>query len=460
MTDSDLKQMYDNYDPLAIAILMIDIVISKMAPYSGISEKELFKSVTPFFKKMDQVHEIEDIDKTKYREIFDKILNLLTLQSEKGKYKETYTDYSQNPPVRRKKSSRILQYKSFNRVVLYATKETVNIFLQLLDINISDQQKANNLIIKRQIDRGEFTKALEVAKRNFTLTKHYSIRLEEIIQGTKRDQSKLDWDDEIPSLLKNAKGHIDDVIKDIRTQKERLASLQNSTYDKYKFKTLKKLINIINRTLSELLPLQTKIYDANEEFLKNQWVYILHEKIENRINLEEDFFQKLLRKTIRFSKQNMEELVPFFSKPKEPVLITYDQIIHKLFRSLDIKKKQKTKPISIIANEDIEKIRLKKFEEELIEKVEKYFESFLESHNKFTLNDLIEDSKKKGQAFDFQNYLRIKLQIDLISESNIDEGIIKKNGLKYKVSITKKESANYYLNNDVFYGNNLTIKKV
>jgi len=456
MNTPGLKELYELYDPLAIALLMIDKVIVEMVPYSGITVEELFQKVVPFFKRMDKIKENKDIDKNDYNLVFQKILDLLTFQSQKSKYKEVYTDYAPEIPVQRIRSSRILIFKTFQKSVLWATDETVNIYLQLLDVDIADRQMANNLILQRQIDKKQFDKALGTAKRNLTLTNHYSIRMEQIIQTTRRDLSRQDWDKKIPKELNDAKDHISNVLRDIRLQKNRLQNLENSTYDKYEFETLRDLVKTIELTISMLLPLQSKIYDTNDEFLAKQWIYLLHNDMQRFINLEKDLFRKLLHSTCKEAADLLDNCFPYFSQPKSPHIITYSQILRKLMEGIKLKKKKRIKSIDRENLIKLKKIGLVKFNPDLIKEAENVFENFLKQNKSFTFNQLIKRLNKESRKFEVKNYLRIKLQIDLIREKAI-ENLFKNIG--YKVSLIPEGLDNSLLDNNVFYGNNLLIER-
>jgi len=57
LQDKNLKEQYKHYDPLAIALKMLEIIIDNMGPYTGITEENLFEKICPrgeFIRKTEE----------------------------------------------------------------------------------------------------------------------------------------------------------------------------------------------------------------------------------------------------------------------------------------------------------------------------------------------------------------------------------------------------------------------
>ena len=51
LRDEEFKDYYEKIDPLAITLKMLDLIIEKMGPFSGITEDDLISEVFPLLNK-------------------------------------------------------------------------------------------------------------------------------------------------------------------------------------------------------------------------------------------------------------------------------------------------------------------------------------------------------------------------------------------------------------------------
>jgi hypothetical protein len=463
---TETQQAYNHYDPLAIAIIMIDHIIAKMEAYSGVSEEDLFNLIQKYFFKIDKHFSLSQLKKIQYRTIFDKILDFLTYKSKPTIYEEEYMDYSQDPPVIRKYQVRIIVYKNFGReTVLHATKTTVNIFLNLLEINIDDQQMANNLILQRQINRGEFGNGIETARRNLVLTNQYSIRLEEIIQDTKHNFDMLDWHTKIPKELEKYTVHLRDVIQDIKKIRSLLETYYQASMSIINLPDIKQIMEIIDQTLSKLLPLQNQISSSNNVFIEEQWLRTLHQKKKSYIALKSTALPAIACLPQIDAENCLDNNIFYFQRPNISHILTLKEITIKLLDFVKIKEKIKlTKLEETEIEMDLKNTQdFHRFSEGIISETKTYLQMYSNEHTSFYFGDLIEDAIESGLQKDHLELLRgllISFFITQENNKNLDQRLeMTKNTVPYEIVFLDEYHPKRLLTGP-FHGNNFLIDNI
>lgn len=309
-----------------------------MGPFEGITKKELFDEIEPLLILMDQAKRVKNITKNDHQKMLEYILEKLVRQKSKKGIRLEFTDYSEYPPLKREIAFRLITYRTYDneKVVLYAEPEAVNFFIQMLDIDLEDQQQAYLKILDRQIERGDYESAVEVAKNNYRLTIQYELKITNIIQQTKRNLLGIDWAHEIPSELKKAMLHINDCIKEQDLQNRKInIQLKNIEEEYFKREVLLKLKEILEKSRDKLLPLQGKINEARITFLDEQWLQELTLQKTNKISIESDLFDLILRLEAHQIQERFSDFMSFFTDLNVPKLLTYNQLVSFLIQKID-----------------------------------------------------------------------------------------------------------------------------
>ena len=102
--------------------------------------------------------------------------------------------------------------RASGELVLHADPDAINALVSGLSFDVTDDQAAAELVLRRQIQRGEFGKAEATAQRSLHLTVQYTEQLRALLTETRRDLRSVArrWDAEIPGHLATARSHLNE----------------------------------------------------------------------------------------------------------------------------------------------------------------------------------------------------------------------------------------------------------
>lgn len=445
-----LREQFKHYDALAIALKILEVIIDNMGPFEGVTKKELFEEIEPLLILMDQAKRVKNITKNDHYKMLEYILEKLVRQKSKKGIRLEFTDYSEYPPLKREIAFRLITYRTYDneKVVLYAEPEAVNFFIQMLDVDLEDQQQAYLKILDRQIERGDYESAVEVAKNNYRLTIQYELKITNIIHKTKRNLLGIDWSHEIPTELRKAMHHINDCIKEQDLQNRKInIQLKNIEEEYFKREILLKLKEILEKSRDKLLPLQNKINKARTTFLDEQWLQELTLQKTNKISIESDLFDLILRLEAHQIQERFSDFTSFFTGLNVPKLVTYNQLVSFLIQKID---RIKTPESEIKKEEKIYRLtELIFYPINLKMEVVVFIKDHLSHRDHTTFDDLIQDALKIGKSVYFCNYLKL-LVLGRFANNAFEKGLFEE---QMQVDLLKTD-----LNNSLFEGNNFQIQ--
>ncbi len=410
--DEKLKDQYRHYDPLAITLKVLEVIIDHMGPFSGINQDALIAEIIPLLRRIDQAENITHLSSEDHQRFVEVILNKLLNLSKKEGFRLIYTDYSQNPPLKREVPFRLISHRNFDgiNIVLVAETAAINFFLQMLDIDIEDQQLAHLQVLSLQIKKGHFISALDTAKNNILLTKQFMLKIRNIINQTRRDLSAVDWLHECPQELKKVTEHIRDCI-DTETMQLGIINQKLEITPDDKMIHLNQLKDYVSESLDLLLPLQREVNEARETFLDEQWIQeLLVKRQKGRIEFESMGLNQILAMPAQDFITLLEDAFVFFNRCTIPTQFSYAQFLDQI-----IQRTSRTQSTKMIEKEQLEKIMepfdLTQYPEILRSEVAKFIMDYLhENGNVITLSEILQYAEKLGKDFFFCNYLRLLIQ--------------------------------------------------
>ena len=453
MRDEALKKQYRHYDPLAIALKMLEVIIDNMGPYLGITEERLFGKICPLLERMDSLEEQPALSQSEHFQVLENILSKLTYQHKKDGIRKDYVDYAKEPPMRKESVFRLINYKNFDNqnIVLHAAPEAVNFFLQMLDVNLEDRQQAELHILDRQIKRGDFQSALETAIRNLRLTRQYQLKIDGIIKQTKRNLNLEDWRHKVPKELENATIHIKDCIES-QSQQRRVVNNSLEVLEAEELEQRKILIALkerLNESIDLLLPLMTVVSEARDTFLSEQWIQELLARRTDSIKLDVGFLNTLLLIVYKDLPPFMDEILPFFTSHQVPRNMTFDQLIEAVYRGLDFSSSDSTEEEESL-EALVKPLDLIYYPEDLRAEVVKFLLSTLKGQSdEHTLDSLINRAVSLQKDFYFVNYLKTIIQGRFVNSK------FESTYLDFKIEISLRDDQ---LSNPIFRGDNYSVK--
>lgn len=146
-------------------------------------------------------------------------------------------------------------------IYLEASADAVNALVGGLDIPIEDQQTALEIVLERQLARGELDAAHATAAKARQLTAGYLIQIDELLRDTERYLPDTDWSSHAPELINNALDHLSECL----TREGRLLEhVAGGVTDKASDTTMKKRAKIsaaLTKLLGESRHLHTQLMD-------------------------------------------------------------------------------------------------------------------------------------------------------------------------------------------------------
>jgi hypothetical protein len=110
--------------------------------------------------------------------------------------------------------SRIYSFRLFRLVdagdstQVSATDEAIMLYLQALDVDLTDREAATKLILRRQMEAGEFERARHSAVEARRTAEALAASLRDRLDQTRRDLRGVDWTKDVPAELRRAHQHV------------------------------------------------------------------------------------------------------------------------------------------------------------------------------------------------------------------------------------------------------------
>lgn len=205
-----------HYDGLALALKLFDVVAENMGLPRAIDRAFLLEETRPLLEAMDAAAGIAP-DAQRHRGILDRVLaDLRNDDDGRLPFQEAYQDFDDSgAAIRRALEFRLVsdEHHAAGGTTLRLSNEAINLYLRALDLDIEDAQTAAEAVVQSQLARGKFDEAVHSAEVANLQSVRYKGKIERVLRDTQRDVRRVDWREEIPRLLNEAKEHIDTRMK-------------------------------------------------------------------------------------------------------------------------------------------------------------------------------------------------------------------------------------------------------
>ncbi len=214
------------YDLRGLALAAIDTVIDHMGLEFGASATQVGRRLTELARMSAPDRPIDEAER-----VADAVLaGLLNDRRRREAFTLTYSDWSGRRHRRAEVAFKLLEEVEApdGSIVLRATDEAVNLFVGALDRDIADAHAAAEAVLASQLRRGRLDQAVHTARAARLRSIQYASTVQRVLDATRHDIRQVDWNADVPDLLADALGHLEErleterhLVTTVRTMIER-----------------------------------------------------------------------------------------------------------------------------------------------------------------------------------------------------------------------------------------------
>lgn len=327
-----------HYDSLAVTLRIFDVILEAMGTEVGVDAASLTGALQPLATAMDRRACLAP-DAERHRALVDRILGcLLNDGARRQKFEGTYVDIGPDGEA----EEVVFHYRLLEEVhrdgdgaiVLRLTNEAINIYLGALDQDIEDAQVAAEAVIREQIQRGSFAKAVQMARDARLQSMRYVEKLQRILELTRRNVRQVDWVDDVPAMLTAAGAHLQRRLVEERTilgaVDEQLSVLRPGSEEARQVATIKQLVQQCWRQHSDL---SARLVGARQIFLDEQGRQGFAEAVRgDRPSFPTDVLDPMMALPVREAVQVGDAALVAIAGAVAPPLLSLDALIGWMLR--------------------------------------------------------------------------------------------------------------------------------
>lgn len=261
-----------DFDVRALALAAFDAVIARQ----GFSEPATPHQVTSLLASIAEV-QVPASQPAARQQVADVVLDGLTNRRERDR-QFTYTSIIYVPSQAGQLLARSvprpfwllreLENPATGAVYLEASVDAVNTLVGALDLPIEDEQAAAEVVLERQLDRGDLNAAYLSAVRTSRLSVGYTAKVDELLRETARYLPGTDWQSAAPALIRGALDHVSTCIKSESGLLDHIQLGRNENGDRSS--VAGQLTTLLRRTQHLHIQLLARLEGARVEFLDAQ----------------------------------------------------------------------------------------------------------------------------------------------------------------------------------------------
>ena len=321
-----------HYDPLALAMKILDLIVEHMGLEQEVSRRSVVQALQPLLSAMDAAQGLAP-DDARHLAMAERLLDgMRNAGNHRHPFQIEYTDLNASgAAVQRLIEFRLIEdrYHPVEGTVLRLSNEAINLFLGAFELDIEDAQAAAEAVVSSQLERGKFHEAVQSARGALLQTLRMQEKIRSLLKQTARDISRVDWREQAPRLLTEARDHVMrrvTVEQGIKANaEERLDALRP---EHEQAAPLRQIIEIIQRCRLRHLDLNEELIRARSVFLDEQArqsFSILAAR--GMPELEREVLEPLLTMPARDANPLLESVAPAFLGVCAPSLLSLRGLI-------------------------------------------------------------------------------------------------------------------------------------
>ena len=329
---------FSHYDAFALTLRVFDLIIENTGLENEPETHQLGEALVPTLTAMDVAVGIEPCP-DRHARMAEWVMKWL-LNEDPGHrepHRVPYTAFDDQGRAKRRNLNVTLlteRYMPGDRIVPRLSPELTNLYLSALDLTIEDQQIAVETVMKAQIRRGRFSEAVRSARQAHALSVQYREQIEAILRATRRDAVRVDWREEVPTLLDNARDHIEE-----RTRTER--QIRQGAEDKLNALTmggpearqLAEVIKLVDRCFQQHTALLRRLILALPTFLDEQARQaFVPQYARSAPDLQRDVLEPFMALRQAVALEHTDDLLSQFVPPRVPGVLSLRELVEWHFR--------------------------------------------------------------------------------------------------------------------------------
>jgi hypothetical protein len=271
--DAFRDEEFRHYDFIVLALKVFDVIVERTGLEHEIDLEEMSRVLWPVVQAMD-AKAGRPCSPERHASVVERLL--AALQNDSGQrrpFRFEYQDFEDEEVVERAVELRLVELHEHpdGRTVLRLSKEALNFFLNILNLDIESAQAATEAVVRSQFERGLYAEAVETANIALIRTLQYKAKIEGILGDTRRDIRRVDWYVDAPSVLNHA---LDHVVARMTTEQEMTRSaeqkLEALPRDSPAFRQVAQLARLMESCTQHHLRLEPLLIKARAVFLDEQ----------------------------------------------------------------------------------------------------------------------------------------------------------------------------------------------
>ncbi|MFJ8077044.1 hypothetical protein ACIQ7Q_24665 [Streptomyces sp. NPDC096176] len=268
----DLRQAWQQfpagvYDPRTLALAALEAVMHQQ----GLDEEATTEAVVEFLVELAR-EAAPGRDGNEHDAVARFVLRELLNDQQGGmEFAVPYSDYREGH-CRQELGVRLLSEEigRDGRAVLRASVPAINLLLAGMDVDVEDQQAAQDEILRRQVRTGRWGRAEESAGESLKLSLAYAERIRVVLRETERDVRAVDWGCRVPELLDSSRGHL------LERQRAELALIElmrrarDGIEEREVLLTCMRILQLLERARHRHTQLLKEVLGARSTFLRSQ----------------------------------------------------------------------------------------------------------------------------------------------------------------------------------------------
>lgn len=268
----DLRQAWQQfpagvYDPRTLALAALEAVMHQQ----GMEQEATTVEVVEFLVELAR-EAAPGRDGEEHRGVARFVLRELLNDQEGGsEFAVPYSDYRQGH-CRRSLEVRLLgeEVGRDGQAVLRASVPAINLLLAGMDVDVEDQQAAQDEILRRQVRSGRWGRAEESAGESLKLSLAYAEQIRAVLRETERDVRAVDWGSRVPELLDSSRGHLRERQRAELALIELMRRARDGIEDSDVLLTCMRILQLLERARHRHTQLLKEVLGARSTFLRSQ----------------------------------------------------------------------------------------------------------------------------------------------------------------------------------------------